>query len=976
VTACPACGKENPDGFQFCGYCTAPLASEVPARELRKTVTVLFCDVAGSTALGEQTDPEALRALLARYFDGMKGIIESHGGTVEKFIGDAVMAVFGIPAAHEDDALRACRTALAMRDALPALGIRARIGVSTGEVVTGTAERLATGDAVNVAARLEQAAEPGEVLLGDATYMLVAHAVDAIELEPLQLRGKTEATRAFRLVSVHEDATAIPRRADTPFAGRVDEVQQLRAAYSEVAAGSGSRLLTVLGDAGIGKSRLVSEFLGDVAAEAVVLVGRCPPYGEGATFSPVREIFRAAGRDEQALEVSSYEVFAATRRLLTEIAVDRPVVVAIDDAHWAEVTMLDLIEHLAARLGDASVLVLCIARPELAEMRPQWSRTPWTSVALEPLSLAESQGLIDSLGAPAEAQATIRRLTEGNPLFIEQVTAFALEAGGEAALTASIRAVLQARLDRLDTEERSVLERGSVLGRSFSFEDVLELIPPAERERAQARLFDLARRGLLRPDAAGEQGFRFSHALIRDAVYEAMPKALRATLHEAAAKHVASIAVAGFHLERAYQLRLELGIRDTQLGERAGRLLGRAGQEAVGHGDVPSGISLFERACAVLPQADPQVPLLLTSLGAAQVNAGDTAAAASTLDAALEAAVALGDRAAELHARIERQFVRMFAEATPPDESTALATAAIPELQELGDELALARAWWLQSSADLAACRWRARAQSIEQALDHARRADAGAEMVGTLAGLLAQALLHGPTPVPEALDRVDRLRSELRLDPAQTAPVLTSRAGLLAMAGTVDEARAELGLAAALNEEFGLRFRRATQSFVAAQIELVAGDLEVAERELRASSKALAEYGAATSATTHRALLAEVLCSRGSNDEAEAEARRVAVDAVAGDVLTQVLWRTALARTLARRGDADEAGGLADQALVLCEGIEFPFLQVLAFAAAAEVSTDEATRRRLLDDARAVLDAKRNVAWRARLDLSAVAAS
>jgi class 3 adenylate cyclase len=308
----------------------------VAERELRRTVAVLLCDVTGSTALGEQADPETLRTLLARYFERMKGIVDSHGGTVEKFIGDAVMAVFGIPAAHEDDALRACRAAVEMRDALPALGIQARIGVSTGVVVTGTTERLATGDAVNVAARLEQGAEPGEILLGDATYTLVAHAVDAEEVASVQLRGKSVTTRAFRLVSVNPDATAIPRREDTPFAGRMQEVEHLRAAYSDVVASRSVRPLTVLGDAGIGKSRLVKEFLGDLATEAVVLVGRCPPYGEGVTFSPVREIFRAAGREEHVLDVSSYEVFATARRLLGEIAVGQPVVVAFDDVHWAQ----------------------------------------------------------------------------------------------------------------------------------------------------------------------------------------------------------------------------------------------------------------------------------------------------------------------------------------------------------------------------------------------------------------------------------------------------------------------------------------------------------------------------------------------------------------------------------------------------------------------------------------------------------------
>src|SRR6187397_2152186 len=200
MRVCPSCGQETPEGFPRCANCGAPLEA-LAAREQRKTVTVLFCDVTGSTALGESTDPEALRALLARYFERMRAIVESHGGTVEKFIGDAVMAVFGIPLAHEDDALRACRAAVEMRDALPELGIRGRIGVNTGEVVTGTSERLATGDAVNVAARFEQAAEPGEVLIGEATLQLVGGAVDTEPVEPLELKGKSAAVPAFRLAA-------------------------------------------------------------------------------------------------------------------------------------------------------------------------------------------------------------------------------------------------------------------------------------------------------------------------------------------------------------------------------------------------------------------------------------------------------------------------------------------------------------------------------------------------------------------------------------------------------------------------------------------------------------------------------------------------------------------------------------------------------------------------------------------------------
>ena len=237
MSACPSCGAENPEGARFCNACGSALAAASAAREQRKTVTVLFCDVTGSTALGESTDPEALRALLARYFERMKGIVESHGGTVEKFIGDAVMAVFGVPQVHEDDALRACRAAIEMRDALPELGLQARIGLNTGEVVAGTEERLATGDAVNVAARLEQAAEPGQILLGQETLALVRDAVETEPVEPLQLKGKAEAVSAHRLRAVVRD---LERAHASRFIGRATEIALLEAAWQRAGKSRGA----------------------------------------------------------------------------------------------------------------------------------------------------------------------------------------------------------------------------------------------------------------------------------------------------------------------------------------------------------------------------------------------------------------------------------------------------------------------------------------------------------------------------------------------------------------------------------------------------------------------------------------------------------------------------------------------------------------------------------------------------------------
>jgi class 3 adenylate cyclase len=279
---CAGCGRESEGGFAFCPHCGAQLIAGPAAREQRKTVTVLFCDVTGSTALGEATDPEAVRSLLARYFERMKAIVESHGGTVEKFIGDAVMAVFGVPRVHEDDALRAVRAAAEMRDALPAFGVEARIGLNTGEVVTGTQERLVTGDPVNVAARLEQSARPGDVLLGEETFALVREAVEA---EALELKGKREPVAAYRLVLLHE---APERRHETPFVGRAAELETLRRIWKHVCEEESCRLVTVIGDAGVGKSRLISELLSLVNARSVS--GRCLPYGDGITYWPVVEV--------------------------------------------------------------------------------------------------------------------------------------------------------------------------------------------------------------------------------------------------------------------------------------------------------------------------------------------------------------------------------------------------------------------------------------------------------------------------------------------------------------------------------------------------------------------------------------------------------------------------------------------------------------------------------------------------------------
>jgi len=393
----------------------------------RKVVTVLFCDVVGSTALGETTDPEVTRVLLARYFERMKEIVERHGGTVEKFIGDAVMAVFGVPQVHEDDALRVCRAAVQMRAAFPELNLNGRIGVTTGEVVTGTEERLATGDAVNVAARLQQAAQPGEALLGSPTFELVRNAAEVEPVDPLELKGKAEPVGAYRLLAVRE---APARGHQSLFVGRAQEVSAIRKAWERAVNGERCELVTVVGEAGIGKSRLVAEALGSI--EARVVEGRCLPYGEGITYWPVVEVLKqldarpsdpAAATSLRSLlgesetGTSSEEIAWSFRKLLEEQA---PLVCVFDELQWGEATFLDLVEHIALLSSGAPVLLLCMARSELVERRPSWP----APLRLEPLADEEVDDLIGSQ-VSTELRQQIAGAAGGNPLFVGEMLAMA-----------------------------------------------------------------------------------------------------------------------------------------------------------------------------------------------------------------------------------------------------------------------------------------------------------------------------------------------------------------------------------------------------------------------------------------------------------------------------------------------------------------------------------------------------------------------
>ena len=931
MSVCAACGHEAPEAAKFCPECGAPLAATPAPREQRKTVTVLFCDIAGSTALGESTDPEALRALLARYFERMKEIVERHGGSVEKFIGDAVMAVFGVPVVHEDDALRACRAAVEMRDALPELGIRGRIGVNTGEVVTGTEERLATGDAVNVAARLEQAAEPGEALVGAATVQLVRGAVELGEERRLQLKGKSEPVPAFPLLSVVGEAT---RRFDVPIVGREREQRALADAWERVRSERACHLFTVLGPAGVGKSRLTAEFLGSLDGLPVVR-GRCLSYGEGITYWPVVEAVLQLGRrssDERAAAAiasllgeseapaTADEIAWAFRRLLEESA---PVVCVFDDLHWAEPTFLDLVDHVADWSRDAPILLVCIARPELLDRRPTWAggKLNATTVLLEPLSADETDELIDRLLGDADLgermHARIREAAEGNPLFVEQMLAMVADSpNGDVVVPPTIQALLAARLDQLDPSERGVLERGSVEGKIFHRGGV-EALAPDEHD-VPTKLMALVRKELVRPDRtqlAGDDAFRFRHLLIRDAAYDGLPKAARADLHERFAAWLESHGgdlieldeILGYHLEQAHRYRVELGLAGPEtedLAQRAAERLGSAGHRALGREDVAAAIGLLDRALELLPSGSRSVQHEVDAIEARQVS-GELSEALALADAFISQASSIGDPVRELRLQVARAAVAFLAERTGGAGIRELAERAVAVFSDQGDDAALVEAWTLVAHAELNDLHWRAMAVASERVREHAKRADDLALVRKTV----LPPRVYGPFSVEEALAFFDEYKTSSTFEPA-------FRGQLEAMRGNFDLARRLVAEAIEEAREQGQGLLAAGHRMQLVEVELNAGDAARAAEVALEGVAALEALGEQGWMSTVAGWAAEALYRLGRDDEAWRMTDKAERAGAADDVITQMLICQVRAKILARRGEHAEAERLARESV------------------------------------------------------------
>jgi predicted ATPase/DNA-binding SARP family transcriptional activator len=937
-----------------------PGIEEVPAREGRRTVTAVFVDLGADAVGGEADDPEALQRPLGRCLATAADVFRRYGASVESFPGAALLGVFGLPELHEDDALRAVRAAVELREALGALdgAPSARIGVATGEAVvpTGGSLRELGGPAVAVARQLREEAEPGAVLLGRRTYELVAHAVTA---EP--------AGAGLRLQRLAGEAQPIVRREDTPFVGRLDEIAQLRAAFDRCVFERAARLVTVLGAPGVGKSRLVRELTAELEGSARVLVGRCLAYGEGITYWPVAEIVgQIAGADpaqglgsilrgdehaELVLARISTLVGVGTpgpaedthwalRRLLERLAESSPVVLVLEDIHWAEPTLLDLIEYVASFSASSPILLVCVARPELLEARPSWTapRAGVSVLTLSPLPGPEASELVESLAPaklPEEVRERIVEAAEGNPLFLEQLVAMQSDTPTEELLVpATLQALLAARVASLPADERSVLERAAVEGKHFHRGILTGLMAPEEQASVGSALVSLVRRGLVRPERSllsGDDGYRFRHILIRDAAYQALPKRERAGLHARFARlwserlgfqHDELGEILGYHLEQAYRYEEELGVEDEaahrELGGAAAAELEAAGRRALARTDLAAAVNLLGRAL-VLTQEDARLRgEIKLAVATALLEAGRLEGVATLLDELEADARARSDRRLEAHARVERLLLLLQTEPSGALRGIREAGDALQAaLEQAEDDLGLARLWRLRAlGVSWLELRFADADESLARAAEHAARAGDERERVDLLCWLASSAL-YGPTPVPEAIARCERLRTQVRPHRHAEARILHPLAALQAMGGDFERAQTLLAEGNAILHDLG-QTMHSPASPSETLVALLAGDAARAERRLRAEYERLAAMGEKALFSSTAAALAHTLCVQRRFEEAYGLTETSEQAGAPEDRFTQLRWRAVRARILAQRGDEAAAETLAHEAIAL----------------------------------------------------------
>jgi class 3 adenylate cyclase/tetratricopeptide (TPR) repeat protein len=995
MIGCPHCRRENPDGARFCNSCGAILADRDAAREVRKTVTVLFCDVVGSTELASRSDPEVMRGVMARFYAAIREPVERHGGTVEKMIGDALVAVFGIPVVHEDDALRAVRAALEMRDAVRELGeIQARIGVNTGDVLARDAtpgESLVVGDAVNVAARLEQAAGPGEVLVGEATWALVAHGARGELVPPVAAKGKREPLVAWRLEHVDAAARGHRRRLDLPMVGRDAELEMLRWALERTVRLERPHLVTVLGQPGIGKSRLAAE-VPRLRPDTTVLTGHCRAQ-TGSSLEPLIDIaggLAAGGGDAAEAIVEAMpgdgdaaavadclapggargapDIAWAASRLVGTMAAAGNVAIVLEDVHWADDLLLDFIAGLLGRTRGRALLVVCTARPEFAEEHPAWGAgVNAVSVLLERLDGGQTRRLIEhaSPSLPTDRAEDVIAAAEGNPLFAEHLAALFAAGQDGGGLPRSIQVLLTARVEALPEPEREVVSAAAIVGREFPLAAVESVVgrPLAEE------LERLLSRELIEPTTPGR--WQFGHALLQEAAYGLIPKRQRAELHEQVARwadgHGDGDALVGDHLGRAASLRLELGLAGdhaARIGAEAGRRLLRAGRRADAMGDPLRATRLLQRALELLPTDGADHAAATVELAAAGWNVVPLEERLQLLDRGAEAAAAHGLRALELRARVLRlgTVPESGPDALTEREILAETTAALDELEGLDDPRAVATALCTRGDIEAGLGRAGAGMAAARQAIRVAQAAD---EDVVWAVRLFLWTLVESPTPVPEAERVVAGLLDELGMRPAVRSQLVQSQAVLAAVRGS-DEGWRLLDTAREIERDLG-RSTSWSLRMTRARMHLAAGEDEAIRRLVPPMVADLDRGGADSNAAVMRSWLALAEVRTGDPESARAmAATALAGTTYGGGYEAGARAHTALAEVHLGQREPEAAVAAARTGLAIAEGGDWILLRAnarLVLARALAASGDAAAAAGEAQAARALSRAKGHAA-------------
>jgi class 3 adenylate cyclase/tetratricopeptide (TPR) repeat protein len=1039
MRGCAACGESNPARAHFCLGCGRPLGDESAAvPELRRSISIIFADLVGSTVLGESLDAEALRYVTDRYFEAMRAAVERHEGTVEKFIGDAVVALFGVPRVREDDALRAVRAAADMGDLLTALNeelqrdfavtLQIRIGVNTGEVIVGehrAGGSPATGDAVNVAARLEQAASPGEVLLGGSTHRLVRDQVSAERVESLTLKGKAGPVAAWRLLEVARSPGAAKRKATNLFVGRDPQLRLLQDAFRRAAGERTCQLVTVLGAAGIGKTRLAEEFAATIP-DALVLTGRCLSYGQGATYWPLREaVLGAVGLTGEESSGAAEAAFAvvlrdvrdtanivsrllalagfnreapvpedvpwAVRLFLELLAAQRPVLLVVDDLHWAESGLLEVLEHVADWSRDSPIMLLGLARPEFYDSRPTWGggKLNATAMLLSALDDAATVSLVDKHDLPEVIKRRIVDTSGGNPLFAEQLVAMLADEGHVAladgiatwtgnpaedvrwAMPPTVSALLAARIDRLDDDERAIVGCAAVIGTVFYTEAIAALTGTSLLQVQQA-LGQLVRKELLRTaatDLPGLSAHRFLHVLVRDAAYTGLAKASRAVWHEQLADWLSSLGgdavpdeIVGHHLASAWEYWTQLGPSTDhvrELAARAARKLAAAGRR-LELSDVTAAAALLARAVGLIGPDDPHRADCLLNLAAQRIELGQIEDARQALQTAMGTA---DTRQAILAEVLMCRLKSITAEGRTEDIEQIVREAA-RRFREWGDDRGLAQAYLVQG--DLAVMRGHVSrsAKLLELALKHGETAgDAGC--VARARSLLGVTLLFGPAPAEEVIASLDQMVASSGNDPRVRAEAEQVTCVMHAMCGRFGQARAIGADARQHLAQVGLGLFLANLAQSTGHVAELAGDLDAAEREYERSCDDLEALGESSYLSTVAGLYARLLARRARPAEAQEALELARRRGSPDDVATQSLVRQAEGLLAAAAGEADRARAAITDAVQREPEDESPDSAGEAYLTAADVEKilgNTAAERDYLAAAQPLFETKGNV--------------